>query len=243
MSFVTFGSVLAPGASGRLGAALLPPVLDSGGPVLSAAVFVRGELLLQAFQLREEYEDPAAVLAGLPEVARSEERIAPFLAESADASAGLAKTLRGRLMRRVQQRVVNAVPAALSAIHYPVRAGAADALTQIFTAVRPETRPMLRDDRGGTSGALHGVAVFVVGRHMVRVVAYDGDVADVARYMAHRPGRPAIEERLSPYLEEYGDTATPEGFMAVFAERSMERLALSSPAPPVVAGEPAAELL
>ncbi|MFB6896540.1 SchA/CurD-like domain-containing protein [Streptomyces hydrogenans] len=242
MSFVAVGARLAPDAVRRFAAAPPPPspLLDADGPVLSAAVFVREELLILAFHLREEYDDPAAVLAGLPEVARWAEHVAPFLETPWDPSAGFAEALRERLMRRVQQRVVNAVPAALSAIHYPVRPGAADELTTIFTAVRPQATPMLRDEQGDTSGSLHGVAVFVTGPHMVRVVAYDGEVADVARYMAHRPGRPQIEARLTPYLEDYGDTSTPEGFVAVFERRSMERRALSVPVGAGSAPAPAA---
>ncbi|MFJ9584817.1 SchA/CurD-like domain-containing protein [Streptomyces acidicola] len=236
MSFVALADTLTPGSAGRLGAVLVSPVLASGSPLVSSAVFVQDELLVRAYQFAEKYDVPgteadlAAALAAVPEVAELQELLVPFLAQPPGPAGALTDALRGSLMRRVQQRVVRRVPASLSALRYRVRPGSGDAITQIFTAVQPEARPVLRDGQGARTGVLHGVAVFVKDTAMVRVVAYDGELFDVAQYMAHRPGRPEAEARLAPYLEGDRDVAAPEAFLRAFTDITMDRLALSAPA-------------
>jgi hypothetical protein len=123
----------------------------------------------------------------------------------------------GRLMRCVQQRVVReAADSDLAAIKYPVRAGCADEIAAVFTDVRPEARPVLRNEQGAANGGiLHAVAVFVSGTDMVRVVSFTGDLTDVIRYMANRPGRRDIERRLAPYL---GEGALVDGTPDEFAD-------------------------
>jgi hypothetical protein len=54
------------------------------------------------------------------------------------------------------------------------------------------------------------------------VVSYTGEVGDVARYMATRPGRPAIEERLAPYLAEPRDGGSEAEFLRRFPNRVMQ---------------------
>lgn len=168
----------------------VPPHSDMDGMRVSGVTsFLSGSLLVRVVQ----YDSPSG-----DSLASVHQRIAGLLPDLPDPG------FQPRFMHRVQQRIVREAPhASLAAIRYQVRAGFEDRITEVFTGVRPEARPVLRDERGATNGGvLHGVAVFVSGTDMVRVVSYTGDLADVIRYMATRPGRREIEQRLAPYLSE-----------------------------------------
>src|SRR6266545_4975316 len=230
MPFAATVAALRPGSAQSVFAELTPGATpgaragDTGSPaagrgLLAAAAFVRDNSMGWVVQHGENTGDVAQAMAEQPEIAIIEKLVAPYLQEP-DASGDprrLAAAFRSRMMQRVQQRIVREAPSAsLAALHYRVRDGYADEIARVFTAVRPEARPVLRDDGGVQTGVLHGVAVFVGGGWMVRVVSFDGDLADVAKYMAHRPGRPAIERELAPYLAEPRDTAEPEEFLRRF---------------------------
>ncbi len=226
MPFAATVAALRPGCAQKVFAELAPGARpgDTGVPaarlgLLAAAAFVRDDSMVWVVQYGEDTGDIAQAMAEQPEIATVEKLVAPYLDEP-DASGDpqrLTAAFRNRMMRRVQQRIVREAPSAsLAALHYRVHDGYADEIARVFTAVRPEARPVLRDDGGAQTGVLHGVAVFVGGGWMVRVVSFDGDLADMAKYMAHRPGRPAIERELAPYLAEPRDTADPEDFLRRF---------------------------
>ncbi len=208
MPFAATVAALRPGCAQKVFAELAPGARpgDTGVPaarlgLLAAAAFVRDDSMVWVVQYGEDTGDIAQAMAEQPEIATVEKLVAPYLDEP-DASGDpqrLTAAFRNRMMRRVQQRIVREAPSAsLAALHYRV------------------ARPVLRDDGGAQTGVLHGVAVFVGGGWMVRVVSFDGDLADMAKYMAHRPGRPAIERELAPYLAEPRDTADPEDFLRRF---------------------------
>ena len=161
--------------------------------ILRTATFVADTLLVRGIQYEGDVAGLPAALAGHEHLVAVDRAIAPYVADPGPA---------GRLMRCVQQRIVREVPEAkLAAIRYRVRPGCADEIARTFTNVRPEARPVLRDAQGVPNGGLlHGVAVFVHGGDMVRLVSFSGEFADVVRYMATRPGRPEIERQLAPYL-------------------------------------------
>jgi hypothetical protein len=224
MPYAAFLDPLRPGSRSDALAALaaLGPADPPPPGLLSSAVFVRGDAVVRAALVDEGISDETAVLAAdvrIREVARV---LAPFT--TAEPRQDLAAALRERQMRRVQQRVVrHTTDADMSALWYDVRPGFADRIEEVFTQVRPQRTPMLRDAHGATTGVLHGVAVFVAGAAMVRVVSYTGRVADVARYMATRPGRPEIDRQLAPWLVGSEDTASAEAFVAAFPGRLMTR--------------------
>ncbi|GAA3732072.1 hypothetical protein HDA32_000531 [Spinactinospora alkalitolerans] len=183
------------------------------------AAFLKGDVLFRAFQFAADPGDPAAALAEDPDAVALDRGLAPFLV-----GAPAAGVFRGRTARRVQQRIARPEHASLAALHYPVEPGNESAIAEVFTAVRPQRRPTLSDREGRRSGLLHGVAVFVSGSDMVRVVGYDGDLDDVARYMADRPGRPEIERRLAPYLRGTHGSSSPEEFLRAFPTIRMDRI-------------------
>lgn len=108
-----------------------------------------------------------------------------------------------------------------AAITYKVKPGHEDEIADIFAAFRRVDSPVLYDEEGKESGRLLGTAVFIKDEFMVRVIHYEGDLADVARKMARHPGVHDLEGRLAPYLAEQRDTRTPEGFGEYFRNATM----------------------
>lgn len=187
--------------------------------LLAVTAFLRGDTLLRVAEI-EDGANAAALLAEDTDTVARWRRLRPCLADG-DGSGP---------MSRVQQRIVRPAPEAeLAALWFDVRPGFASRITEIFTGVRPQQRPTLRAAGGETTGLLHGVAVFVRGPVMIRVVAYTGDLTDVARYMATRPGRPEIERQLAPFLADERETVSTEGFLAAFPERVMRPLPVAAP--------------
>lgn len=104
-----------------------------------------------------------------------------------------------------------------AAITYRVQPGHEDEIAGIFAGFQRVDTPVL----GAGPGRLVGTAVFIKDDVMVRVIHYEGDLADVARHMAGQEGVHLIEERLAPYLARERDTETPEQFGAFFRDASM----------------------
>jgi len=108
-----------------------------------------------------------------------------------------------------------------AAITYDVKPGNEDTIAEIFAGFRRVRSPELHDGEGRSSGRLLGTAVFIRDTTMVRVIHYEGDLADVSRHMALQSGVHGIEARLAPYLAEQRDTDTPEGFDGYFRDATM----------------------
>lgn len=108
-----------------------------------------------------------------------------------------------------------------AAITYDVKPGNEDAIAEIFAAFQRVKSPVLHDGEGRAAGRLLGTAVFIKDTVMVRVIHYEGDLADVSRHMATQPGVHQIEAKLAPYLAEQRDTGTQEGFNGYFRNATM----------------------
>jgi hypothetical protein len=215
MAFAAFADTLRPGSADAV-RDLLPSVSAPAG-LLGLSAFLRGDTLIRVAEFEDKGTDAAALLAADPGTAARERALSPHLKDAGS------DAWRVRAMERVQQRVVRPTPgAALSALWYDVVPGSARRIAETFADVVPQQRPMLRGADGSDAGVLHGVAVFVHGSAMVRVVSYTGDVRDVARYMATRPGRPVMEQRLAPFLAETLDGSSEDEFLRRFPERVME---------------------
>jgi SAM-dependent methyltransferase len=104
-----------------------------------------------------------------------------------------------------------------AAISYRVKRGHEDEIAEMFAGFRRVDTPVLGDG----AGRLLGTAVFIADDVVVRVIHYEGDLADVARHMAGQKGVHLIEERLAPYLCRPRDTGTPEQFAAYFRDATM----------------------
>ncbi|MFD0773557.1 SchA/CurD-like domain-containing protein [Streptomonospora algeriensis] len=189
--------------------------------------FLKGTTLVRVFAFATAPQDAVARLDADEPAADLDRRLAPLLAAAPEAPGSYA----GRLAHRVQQRIVRPQRASLAALRYRVKPGSAKEIAEVFTGVVPQRQPRLSDGEGRSSGVLHGVAVFVSGGDMVRVVCFDGDLEDVARYMATRPGRPEIERRLAPYLEEDRESESPEDFLRTFSQIRMDPVGTRAAAP------------
>lgn len=111
----------------------------------------------------------------------------------------------------------------LAAVTYKVKPGHEDEIAEIFSPqnFRRAGSPDMKNDRGETVGHIIGTGLFIQNDIMVRVIQYEGDIADVGRRMAGQPGVQEAEERLGRYLQEPRDTTTQEGFMRYFRNSLM----------------------
>ncbi|MQY11640.1 hypothetical protein SRB5_17590 [Streptomyces sp. RB5] len=107
-----------------------------------------------------------------------------------------------------------------AAITYDIKPGFEKEITEIFTGFRRVGSPVVRDATGAQSARILSTAVFIRDATMVRVIEYEGELADIARHMAVQPGVREVEEKLAPYLSRPRATDTVEGFVATF-ERSL----------------------
>ncbi|WP_306212586.1 SchA/CurD-like domain-containing protein [Actinoplanes sp. RD1] len=108
-----------------------------------------------------------------------------------------------------------------AAITYRVKPGHEDEIAEIFAGFRRVDTPTLRNAGGAESGRLLGTAVFIQNDLMVRVIHYDGELADVSRHMAGQQGVHSLESRLAPFLAEQRDTGSAEGFDRYFRNATM----------------------
>ncbi|WP_283133364.1 SchA/CurD-like domain-containing protein [Rhizohabitans arisaemae] len=111
-----------------------------------------------------------------------------------------------------------------TAITYDIKPGYEDEIAEVFARFRRVSDPVVRNAAGEDVGRVLGTALFIKDATMVRFIEYEGDLAEVARYMAVQPGVREVEERLVPYLSAPRDTATVEGFAATFAKNTMRCL-------------------
>ncbi|MCZ4125821.1 SchA/CurD-like domain-containing protein [Streptomyces sp. H39-S7] len=103
-----------------------------------------------------------------------------------------------------------------AAITYDIKAGYEKEIGEIFGSFRRVGSPVVKSDDGEETTRILATAVFLRDATMVRVIEYEGDLQDVARFMASQPGVQEVERKLAPYLTRPRDTGTPEGFIATF---------------------------
>ncbi len=108
-----------------------------------------------------------------------------------------------------------------AALTYRVKPGHEKEIGEVFADFQRVDSPVFRDGNGQPSGRLLGTAVFLKDDVLVRVIHYEGELADLARHMARQPGVHAIEKRLAPYLAHPRDTSTAEGFGSYFQQVTM----------------------
>lgn len=108
-----------------------------------------------------------------------------------------------------------------AAITYKVKPGHEDEIAEIFANFRRVDTPELRNVDGERSGRLLGTAVFIQDEVMVRIIHYEGDLADVSRHMSGQKGVHSLEAKLAPYLAEQRATDTQEGWNRYFRNATM----------------------
>jgi hypothetical protein len=122
---------------------------------------------------------------------------------------------------------------AFAAITYDIKDGHEDEIAEVFRGFRRVDSPVVRDAGGAETARILATAVFIRGATMVRVIQYEGDLEQVARFMATQPGVREVERRLAPYLAAPRDTDTVEGFVRTFTASTLRCVSqLPPPAPP-----------
>jgi hypothetical protein len=194
------------------------------GKLLATGVFIQDTAMIRVIEYEGDIRRIGQHMARQEGVQEAERRIAPFLLEQRDTrdATGFTNHMRNSAIRCLMQRSIPGVPAArMLALRYPIKPGHEDQLAELFSAVRGEARPTLRGADAQDTGLLAGIALFVRGGDMFRVVQFDGEIEDVARYMATRGQRPEMERKLAPFLAEERNVDTVEGFLAEFEKANM----------------------
>jgi len=204
---------------------------EQSGLIQATGLFIQDDTMVRVIQHQGSLADLADHMANQPGVRAAEQTIAPFLAVPRDTStpAGFLAYFNNSTMLRVQERAIEDRPGAqLAALRYRIKPGSAEQIAAVFADVQAEARPALRDSNGQEIGLILAVALFIKDDSMIRVVQFDGELEDVARYMAARGGRPDMERRLAPYMAEERSVATPEDFLSQFRANTMRRISMLS---------------
>lgn len=197
---------------------------DEIGTLLATGVFIQDTAMIRVIEYEGDIRRIGQHMARQEGVQEAERKIAPFLLAQRDTrtEAGFTQHIRNASMRCLMQRRIPDVPAtSMAALRYRIKPGSEDAIAELFTAVRGEARPTLRNAEAQETGLLASIALFVHGGDMFRVVQFDGELDDVARYMATRGQRPELEKKLAPFMAEERHVDTEEGFLAEFKKSTM----------------------
>lgn len=108
-----------------------------------------------------------------------------------------------------------------AAITYPIKPGHEEEIAEIFADFKRVDSPTLSTEWGEDVGRLLGTAVFIKDDIMVRVIHYEGSLAELAPHMSRQIGLHGVERRLAPYLAEQREARTSEGFQEYFRNASM----------------------
>ncbi|MET8005483.1 SchA/CurD-like domain-containing protein [Nonomuraea glycinis] len=108
-----------------------------------------------------------------------------------------------------------------AAITYRIKPGHEREIGEIFERFRRPESPILRDEAGRPVGLLLGTGLFLKDDVAVRVIHYEGELADVARHMSGQEGIREAERELGPYLATARDTSTAGGFLDHFHSATM----------------------
>lgn len=119
-----------------------------------------------------------------------------------------------------------------AAITYDIKDGYEEEIAEIFSSFRRVNSPVVRDAGGAETAKIISTAVFIRGATLVRVIQYEGDLTEVARFMAGQPGVREVEERLVPYLASPRDTGTVEGFVRTFTASTLRCISQLPPPRP-----------
>jgi len=248
MTFAAISYKVKPGSEDEIAEALASADAEragSAGPdgaLISTALFFHDDTVVTVVQLGDDPADPAD-LDGHKYILQTEERLAPYVLGE-----------RGT-MRRIQQRLIADRPARqLAAMRHTIKPGSADAIAEVFANTKPAGgRPGPGGGApgpggpGGGNGApgggnggpgggnggpglIEAVALFVHEQTMVRVVQYNGELADIAAFMRDWGARSNLESLLDPYMDEDRHFETPEEFEALWWRHNMRQISMTASA-------------
>jgi SchA/CurD like domain-containing protein len=205
-----------------------PALRDESGQVvgrlMATGLFIQDDLMVRVIQYEGDLAAVGRTMSAAPGVRAAEAQLAPYLAVPRENTPeGFKAHFRASSMRSIQQRVLEDRPATgLAALRYRIKPGHEDEIAAVFADVQRDARPTLRDASGAETGVILAVALFVRDDTMIRVVQFEGELDDVARYMAKRGPRPEIEAKLAPFMAEERHVETAEDFLTQFRSNAMQ---------------------
>jgi hypothetical protein len=111
-----------------------------------------------------------------------------------------------------------------AAITFKIKPGSEGQIREIFSGFKRASSAVVRDGDNHEVAHILGTALFIKDDIMVRVIQYEGNLEEIAKFMGRQEGVREAEQRLNAYLVEPRDTSTREGFMRFFRNCSMDRL-------------------
>lgn len=204
---------------------------ETAGRLLSTGLFIQDTAMVRVIEFEGDIARLAPHMARQEGVQEAEQKLKPYLATPRETStaAGFTNHLGIASMRCLQQRSLRDLPAGnMAALRYKVKPGHEDDIAEVFAGVQRDARPTLRGTDGQETGVIAAVALFVRGSDMIRMVKFEGEIDDVARYMAQRGPRPEMEQKLAPFMDEDRHVDTPEDFVAQFKKNTMRRISYLS---------------
>ncbi len=104
------------------------------------------------------------------------------------------------------------------ALYFTVKPGHEEAVAKIL---QDYDRPAPYIDE---TSRLLSTTIFMRGNIVVRILDIEGDLITVARHLSQEPAIQAVEEALTPHLEEERDMSSQESASAFFAKAMMTRV-------------------
>jgi hypothetical protein len=111
-----------------------------------------------------------------------------------------------------------------AAVTWRVKPGNDEKLAEVMAGYSRPDSFAIKSEQGVEVGKVLATAVFLKDDTIVRVIEYEGDLADVMRHMRGQRGVREVEEAVAPFLEQPRDLSTPEGFRDFFRTNSMRVL-------------------
>ncbi|MFD8494684.1 SchA/CurD-like domain-containing protein [Amycolatopsis sp. NPDC059657] len=111
-----------------------------------------------------------------------------------------------------------------AAVTWQIKPGSEAQVDEIFRNFKRAASTVLRNAAGFEVGRLLGTAVFRKDTTIVRVIQFDGELADVMRHMAAQEGVQRLEHEISQYLVEERATGSAEGFASFFQRSQMQSI-------------------
>lgn len=196
----------------------------------ATGLFIAGDIMVRVIQHDGDLSEVARHMSRQEGMREAERRLAPYLREPRDTATPEAflSHFDSSTMRRLQLRVANdRVAVRLAAMRHRIVPGSQDAIARVFAGVRPAARPALSDERGRERGAIDAVALFAQDDTLIRVVAYEGELDDVARFMEQWSARGSLERELEPYMAD-GPAEPGADFRTAWYRHNMRQISFLS---------------
>ncbi len=126
-----------------------------------------------------------------------------------------------------------------AALHWTIKPGSEKGVIEAFQRSGRAASFDIADDNGVIVGRLLATAVFIKGNSIIRVVEFEGELADLIRHMPKQPAVQELEQWLAPHIEIPRDLKDESGFKNFFAASAMMPVIIRHRDDPYGTGVPA----